>query len=50
MIIAGPRPLHRVADLDRHRAGTEIITTLSDGNIRRRRVSENGKKQSEKGE
>jgi hypothetical protein len=43
MIIAGPSPLDDVAGPDGDGAGIEVGTALSDGNIRRRRVSEDGK-------
>ena len=44
MIIAGPSPLDRIAGVDVHGAGSEGPTIiLSDGDIRRRRVSKDGK-------
>ena len=42
VIIAGPSPLDRVADLDCDGAEIEVVTAPSDGNIRRRRLSEDG--------
>ena len=50
MIIAGPSPLDDVAGSDGHGAGAEIGTPLSDGNIRRRRGSEDGTEEDEKEE
>ena len=43
VIIGGPSPLDGVAGLDVHGAGIEVVTAPSDGDIRRRRVSEDGK-------
>ncbi len=51
MIIAHPSPLHRIARLDRNRAGNEPgAPALSDSHVRRRRGSEDGKEDGEKGE
>jgi hypothetical protein len=45
MIIAGPSPLYGIARVNVHGAGTEGMGIVwSDCHIRRRRVSEDGKK------
>lgn len=50
VVIAGPSPLDDVAGLDGHGSGAEDGTTLSHGNIRRRRGSDDWKEEDEKGD
>ena len=49
MIIACPRPKNGVANLGGNRAGIKVGPTLPDGNIPRRRGSEDRNEQSKKG-
>jgi hypothetical protein len=43
VITGSPGPFHGVADLDGRRPRIKVVTASSDGDIRRRRVSEDGK-------
>ena len=47
VIIASPSPLNGVTGVDAHGTGIVVITASSDGNIRRRRESEDGKEYGE---
>lgn len=50
MITGGPSPLHGVTGLDRNGAGIKVVAALSDGDIRRRRESGDGKEEDEESE
>ena len=43
MIVASPSPFHGIADLDARRPRTKVVTAPSDGDIRCRRVNEDGR-------
>ena len=43
VIVRSPSPFHGIANLDARRPRIKVATAASDGNIRRRRVSEDGK-------
>jgi hypothetical protein len=48
--VAGPSPEHRIAHLNRNRAGSELGAAFANGHVRRRRASDHGKEDEENGE